>query len=81
MTRSQCLKQLIGCYIEPVVRSPMDVISHLPVICEDAAVPFVFVDSKVREEGSISFEEPLRLCTSHFICSRILVRMRVCAVL
>lgn len=31
----------------------MDVISHLPVLCEEAAVPFVFVDSKVRVEGSI----------------------------
>ena len=28
--------------------SPIDVISHLPVLCEDNDVPYVFVASKVR---------------------------------
>ena len=28
--------------------SPIDVISHLPVLCEDNDVPYVFVTSKVR---------------------------------
>ena len=29
--------------------SPLDVISHLPVFCEEKSVPYMFVASKVRE--------------------------------
>ncbi len=36
--------------------SPIDVISHLPVLCEDSDVPYVFVQSKVR---------PALACVSH----------------
>ena len=28
--------------------SPIDVISHLPVLCEDSALPYIFIQSKVR---------------------------------
>ncbi len=28
--------------------SPLDVICHLPVFCEENDVPYIFVDSKVR---------------------------------
>lgn len=30
-----------------LLSSPIDVISHLPVMCEDGALPYVFVQSKV----------------------------------
>jgi H/ACA ribonucleoprotein complex subunit 2 len=28
--------------------SPMDVLSHLPVMCEDVSIPYVFVPSKTE---------------------------------
>lgn len=31
--------------------SPIDVISHLPVLCEDSALPYIFIQSKVRARG------------------------------
>ncbi len=34
--------------------SPIDVISHLPVFCEENEVAYVFVSSKVRLLGSLA---------------------------
>jgi len=33
--------------------SPIDVISHLPVLCEDSALPYIFIQSKVRHAWGI----------------------------
>ena len=38
--------------------SPLDVISHLPVLCEDHSVPYVFVASKVGLGGAASTKRP-----------------------
>jgi H/ACA ribonucleoprotein complex subunit 2 len=36
----------------------MDVISHLPVLCEDHAVPYVFVPSKAGLGGAAATKRP-----------------------
>jgi H/ACA ribonucleoprotein complex subunit 2 len=38
--------------------SPIDVISHLPVLCEDKAVPFIFVPSKVELGAAAGTKRP-----------------------
>lgn len=38
--------------------SPIDVISHLPVLCEDSDVPYVFVQSKVRHPSCVCIARP-----------------------
>jgi hypothetical protein len=50
----------------------MDVVSHLPVLCEDAAVPYVFVASKV-EFSSFHFSWKMLCKYQSFFFSRSLV--------
>ncbi|KAI9473234.1 snoRNA-binding protein [Coemansia sp. RSA 989] len=38
--------------------SPIDVLSHIPVLCEDNHVPYVFVPSKEELGGSCSTKRP-----------------------
>lgn len=38
--------------------SPIDVISHLPVLCEDAALPFVFTASKAELGAAAATKRP-----------------------
>ena len=38
--------------------SPMDVISHLPVLCEDHGVPYIFVTSRVELGSASSTKRP-----------------------
>ncbi|KAJ2159168.1 snoRNA-binding protein [Coemansia sp. RSA 552] len=38
--------------------SPVDVLSHIPVLCEDNQVPYIFVDSKEELGGSCSTKRP-----------------------
>ncbi|KAL8942910.1 MAG: hypothetical protein Q9216_001385 [Gyalolechia sp. 2 TL-2023] len=38
--------------------SPMDVISHLPVLCEDHGIPYVFVTSRVELGAASSTKRP-----------------------
>lgn len=38
--------------------SPVDVMSHIPVLCEDNQVPYVFVPSKEELGGSCSTKRP-----------------------
>lgn len=38
--------------------SPIDVISHLPVLCEDSALPFVFTASKAELGGAAATKRP-----------------------
>ncbi|KAJ2786238.1 snoRNA-binding protein [Coemansia javaensis] len=38
--------------------SPMDVLSHIPVLCEDHQVPYIFVPSKEELGGSCSTKRP-----------------------
>ncbi|KAI7824595.1 50S ribosomal protein L30e-like protein [Kickxella alabastrina] len=38
--------------------SPVDVLSHIPVLCEDNQVPYVFVNSKEELGGSCSTKRP-----------------------
>ena len=38
--------------------SPMDVISHLPVLCEDHGVPYVFVTSRAELGAASSTKRP-----------------------
>ena len=37
---------------------PLDVISHLPLMCEDAAIPYVYVDSKAGLGGAAGTKRP-----------------------
>lgn len=38
--------------------SPMDVISHLPVLCEDHGVPYIFVSSRAELGAASSTKRP-----------------------
>ncbi|KAJ2354509.1 snoRNA-binding protein [Coemansia erecta] len=38
--------------------SPVDVLSHIPVLCEDNQVPYIFVPSKEELGGSCSTKRP-----------------------
>jgi H/ACA ribonucleoprotein complex subunit 2 len=38
--------------------SPMDVISHLPVLCEDHAVPYIYVTSRTELGAAGSTKRP-----------------------
>ena len=38
--------------------SPIDVISHIPVLCEDAAIPYVFVGAKSALGESAGTKRP-----------------------
>ncbi|KAJ2764041.1 snoRNA-binding protein [Coemansia nantahalensis] len=38
--------------------SPIDVLSHIPVLCEDNQVPYIFVSSKEELGGSCSTKRP-----------------------
>ena len=38
--------------------SPMDVISHLPVLCEDHGVPYIFVPSRAELGAASSTKRP-----------------------
>ena len=38
--------------------SPLDVISHLPVMCEDASVPYVYVASKAELGAAAATKRP-----------------------
>lgn len=38
--------------------NPMDIISHLPVMCEDAQIPYVFVPSKEELGHASSTKRP-----------------------
>lgn len=38
--------------------SPVDVISHLPVLCEDQGVPYVFVPSKAELGAAAGTKRP-----------------------
>ncbi len=38
--------------------SPMDVISHLPVLCEDHGVPYIFVTSRAELGAASSTKRP-----------------------
>ena len=38
--------------------SPIDVISHLPVLCEDHSVPYVFVPSKLGLGSAAATKRP-----------------------
>ncbi|KAJ2538692.1 snoRNA-binding protein [Coemansia sp. RSA 1933] len=38
--------------------SPIDVLSHIPVLCEDNQVPYIFVPSKEELGGSCSTKRP-----------------------
>jgi H/ACA ribonucleoprotein complex subunit 2 len=38
--------------------SPIDVLSHVPVMCEDASIPYVFVPSKVELGKAASTRRP-----------------------
>ena len=38
--------------------SPMDVLSHLPVLCEEASVPYIFVPSKAEMGLASSTKRP-----------------------
>jgi H/ACA ribonucleoprotein complex subunit 2 len=38
--------------------SPIDVISHIPVMCEDAALPYVFVTSKAELGAAAATKRP-----------------------
>lgn len=38
--------------------SPMDVISHIPVLCEDHGVPYVFVTSRAELGASAATKRP-----------------------
>lgn len=38
--------------------SPMDVISHLPVLCEDHGIPYVFVTSRAELGASAATKRP-----------------------
>lgn len=38
--------------------SPMDVISHIPVLCEDHSVPYIFVTSRTELGAASSTKRP-----------------------
>ena len=38
--------------------SPVDVISHLPIMCEDAGVPYVYVSSKAELGAAAATKRP-----------------------
>lgn len=38
--------------------SPMDVISHIPVLCEDHGIPYVFVTSRAELGASAATKRP-----------------------
>jgi H/ACA ribonucleoprotein complex subunit 2 len=38
--------------------SPMDVISHIPVLCEDHGIPYVFVTSRAELGNSAATKRP-----------------------
>lgn len=45
--------------------SPMDVLSHVPLLCEESAIPYIFVPSKVALGLASSTKRPtscLMLC-------------------
>lgn len=41
--------------------SPVDIISHLPIVCEDAGIPYVFVRSK--KELGLACSSKRAMCT------------------
>lgn len=41
--------------------SPVDVISHIPVLCEENDIPYIFTPSKVRTDPSTAIAVALRL--------------------
>lgn len=47
--------------------SPIDVITHVPVLCEEADIPYIYVPSKevnTRYGAAFSFRFPAVLCTT-----------------
>jgi H/ACA ribonucleoprotein complex subunit 2 len=38
--------------------SPIDVISHIPVLCEDAAIPYVYITSKAELGAAAGTKRP-----------------------
>ena len=38
--------------------SPIDVLSHVPVLCEDAGVPYIFLRSKTEVGSAASTRRP-----------------------
>lgn len=38
--------------------SPIDVLSHVPVLCEDAGIPYVFLRSKAEVGSAASTRRP-----------------------
>lgn len=50
-----CLKQILGgsrgLLVLTTDTTPMDLITHLPVVCEDRGVEYIFVSSKSRLGG------------------------------
>ncbi|KIY49235.1 L30e-like protein, partial [Fistulina hepatica ATCC 64428] len=51
-------KQEKGLLVLAADISPIDIISHLPVLCEEAGVPYVFVPSKEELGHSSSTKRP-----------------------
>ncbi len=45
--------------------SPVDVISHLPVLCEDAEIPYVFVASKAELGAAAATKRPTSVVLVH----------------
>ena len=38
--------------------SPIDVLSHIPVLCEDSAVPYIFVSGKLELGAAAGTKRP-----------------------
>jgi len=45
--------------------SPIDVISHIPVLCEEHDVPYVFVDSKAELGAAACTKRPTSVILVH----------------